>query len=66
MVLPAGKGRSCTLLGSSCQFGDSLFNIILNIGEKWCWFEGYLLKGESKAMNFLICSLKEMLDGSKK
>lgn len=33
------------LLGASCSFGDSIFNIVLNVGEKWCWWEGYLLKG---------------------
>ena len=65
-IVPASKGRDCMLVGASCSFGDSFFNVILNVGEKWCWWEGFLLKGESKAMNFFICSLKEMIDGSKK
>jgi len=44
----------------------SVFNLMININEKWSWIEGFLTKGDIKAMNFLICTLKEIIDGSKK
>lgn len=45
---------------------QSRFNLLLNMQEKSSWIEGFLKEGDAKAMNFLLCTLKEMLDGTKK
>lgn len=60
------KGRDQEVLAASCEFGGSSFNIMINIHEKWSWIEGFLRKGDVKAMHFLICTLKEIIDSSRK
>jgi len=45
---------------------DTSFNLMLNLHEKNSFIEGFLLAGDLKAMNFLMCTLKEILDSAKK
>jgi len=39
---------------------------MINIQENELWVEGFLKEGDSKHMNFLVCTLKDILDGGKK
>jgi hypothetical protein len=53
-------------IGSRIRYGESIFDIVLLLGEKGSWIEGYLLIGENKPLHFMVCTLKEILDSSKK
>lgn len=54
------------LLAAHCRYLDCAFNLLLNLHQKDCWIEGFLREGDIKPMNFMICTLKHILDASKK
>jgi hypothetical protein len=64
--VPGTKDRVQALFAANCGYWDSKFNLLLSLHEKCSWIEGFLLEGDSKPMNFLICTFKEMLNASKK
>lgn len=65
-VIPPNKDREHVLLTAYCRYLDSAFSLLVNLHEKSCWIEGFLKEGDIRAMNFLICTFKHILDASKK
>jgi hypothetical protein len=65
-LIPPGKDRGQWLVMSKCAYPGNKFSICLNLSEKVSWIEGFLVEGEPTAMNFFICTFKEILDAGKK
>ena len=65
-MLPQSKDREHIILTANCRYLDTIFDIMLNLNEKNSFIEGFLKRGDLKSMNFLICTYKHILDGSKK
>ena len=54
------------MLGSRGCFNGSKFNVVLSVGERWSFIEGWLLEGEEKVVEFYVCTLRDLVDARKR